>query len=45
MEVVTGPDSILREDFCRLVETHQTALLRTCTLYLKDRQLAEDAVQ
>ena len=45
MEVVTGPDSILREDFCRLVETHQTALLRTCYLILRDREMAEDAVQ
>lgn len=45
MEVVTGPDSILREDFCRLVETHQTALLRTCYLILRDRGMAEDAVQ
>lgn len=45
MEVVTGPDSILQEDFCRLVETHQTALLRTCYLILRDRGMAEDAVQ
>ena len=29
----------------RLMAAYGTALLRTCTLYLKDRQLAEDAVQ
>ena len=45
MEVVTGPDSVRREDFCRLVETYQTALLRSCYLMLRDRGMAEDAVQ
>ena len=29
----------------RLVEQHQTAVLRTCYLYLCDRSQAEDAVQ
>jgi len=37
------PDSM--EDFCRMVEAHQTALLRTCYVVLKDYALAEDAVQ
>lgn len=45
MEAVTGPDITFQEDFCRLVETHQTALLRTCFLVLKDQGMAEDAVQ
>lgn len=34
-----------REDFRRMVEDHQAALLRTCYVVLKDYALAEDAVQ
>ncbi|MBR6184739.1 MAG: sigma-70 family RNA polymerase sigma factor [Clostridia bacterium] len=51
MDVVKGPDRIQTEReekdriFERLVETYQTALLRTCFLYLKDQELARDAVQ
>lgn len=45
MEVVTGPDSIRKETFCRMVEQYQAALLRTCYVILKDYELAEDAVQ
>lgn len=45
MEVVMGPDSILDQELCRLVEQYQTALLRMCYLYLHDAALAEDAVQ
>ncbi len=45
MEVVTGPDSILDQEICRLVDQYQTALLRMCYMYLRDRALAEDAVQ
>ena len=45
MDVVTGPGSIRREAFCRMVETYQTALLRSCYLILRDRGMAEDAVQ
>ena len=45
MEVVTGPDNIRKEIFCRMVEQYQAALLRTCYVILKDYELAEDAVQ
>lgn len=45
MEVVKGPDTIREQEFCRLVEQYQSALLRMCYMYLKDRALAEDAVQ
>ena len=47
MSNVKGPDGAQMRDqaFEELVEKHQTALLRTCFLYLRDRSLAEDAVQ
>ena len=45
MEVVKGPDIIQATQFDQLVADHQTALLRICYIYLKDRALAEDAVQ
>lgn len=45
MEVVKDPDIIHETQFDQLVEMYQTALLRMCYLYLKDRTLAEDAVQ
>ena len=45
MEVVKGPDSIHESSFDRLVAAYQTALLRMCCMILKDRALAEDAVQ
>ena len=47
MRVFTGPEDApsLDERFERLVEEHQTSLLRTCYLYLGDAALAEDAVQ
>lgn len=47
MSNVMGPDSARMRDeaFEQLVLTHQTALLRTCYMYLRDRALAEDAVQ
>ncbi len=45
MKTVAGADIVQREDFCRLVETYQTALLRSCYLILQDRGMAEDAVQ
>lgn len=32
-------------ELTRMMQTHGTQLLRLCTLYLKDRALAEDAVQ
>lgn len=40
-----GPDSILEQAFCRLVDQCQTALLRMCYMYLHNTALAEDAVQ
>ena len=33
------------EALCALVEQYQAALLRVCYMYLRDRALAEDAVQ
>ena len=44
---VKGPDSAPHRDqeFERLVEQYQTAVLRTCYLYLCDKSLAEDASQ
>lgn len=30
MEVVADSDNIRKETFCRMVEQHQAALLRTC---------------
>jgi len=47
MSNVKGPDGAQNRDeaFEQLVLTHQTALLRTCYMYLRDRQSAEDAVQ
>ena len=45
MEVVMGPDSILDQALCRLVDQYQAALLRMCYMYLHDKALAEDAVQ
>ena len=32
-------------DLTRMMQAYGTQLLRLCTLYLKDRALAEDAVQ
>lgn len=45
MEVVKGPDIIHETPFDHLVAATQTALLRMCYVYLKDRAMAEDAVQ
>ena len=45
MEVVMSSDSVLEQEFCRLVDQYQTALLRMCYIYLHDMALAEDAVQ
>lgn len=36
---------ITEEEMKRLVESYSDDLLRLCTLYLKDRHLAEDALQ
>ena len=47
MEHAQGPDRQRdkNEAFERLVNQHQTALLRYCCLYLKDTEQARDAVQ
>ena len=47
MEDVQGPDMLPEENeaFERLVNQHQTALLRYCYLYLRDQEQAKDAVQ
>ncbi len=45
MEVVKGPDIIHETQFDHLVAAYQTALLRMCYVCLKDRAMAEDAVQ
>jgi len=45
MGVVKSSDSIPEQEFIRLVQQYQTALLRMCYVYLHDTALAEDAVQ
>lgn len=47
MSFVPGPDGAQsrKQAFEQMVETYQTALLRMCCLYLRDKTLAEDAVQ
>ena len=47
MGVVQGPDSKQdqNERFERLVNQFQASLLRTCYMYLRDQEQAEDAVQ
>lgn len=45
MDTVKGPNRTPEEEITRLVEAHQTALLRLCFAYLHDKALAEDAVQ
>ena len=47
MSYVKGPNGAphRKEEFERLVEQYQVAVLRTCYLYLCDKTLAEDASQ
>lgn len=45
MTIVMGPDNEKELTIRRMIDEHQTALLRLCYLYLHDVQLAEDAVQ
>ena len=45
VSVVKGPDSGNETMIRQMIEDHQAALLRMCYLYLRDVQLAEDAVQ
>lgn len=47
MSNIKGPDNAQNHDreFERLVHNYQKTLLRMCCLYLRDKTLAEDAVQ
>ena len=47
VSIVKGPDTAPDRDlrFISLVDQHQEPLLRMCILYLRDKSLAEDAVQ
>ena len=45
MTIVMGPGNEKELTIRRMIDEHQTALLRLCYLYLHDVQLAEDAVQ
>ena len=45
MSVVTGPDNQREEKISSLVCLYEKDLLRTCCVYLRDRDMAQDAVQ
>ncbi len=45
MEVVTGPNISYEEMLAQMVAQYEVSLLRTCYMYLRDRELAEDATQ
>ena len=45
MSVVTGPDNQREEKISSLVRLYEKDLLRTCCVYLRDRNMAQDAVQ
>ena len=45
MQGIKAPDPGIEKQFCDLVNSYQTQLLRLCCLHLGDRSLAEDAVQ
>ena len=45
MEAVMDPDSRRDQTIERLITEYQTSLLRLCYIRLKDKALAEDAVQ
>lgn len=45
MDVVKEPDNNREQRLNRLVEAYQKPLLNMCYIYLRDRGLAEDAVQ
>lgn len=45
MQGIKAPDPGIEQQFCDLVNTYQTQLLRLCYLHLQDKGLAEDAVQ
>ena len=45
MSVVTGPDNQREEKISSPVRLYEKDLLRTCCVYLRDRDMAQDAVQ
>ena len=45
MEVVMGPDSIRAARLTQLMQQHEKELLKLCCIYLRDVNMAEDAVQ
>lgn len=45
MEVVKGPDFSHEEMLAHMIAKYEVSVLRTCYMYLRDRQLAEDAKQ
>ena len=45
MEIVKDPGNDHEAILTHLVETYEVLLFRTCYMYLRDRDLAEDAVQ
>lgn len=45
MESVKGPNSSREETLAHMVAQYEVTLLRTCYMYLHDRELAEDAAQ
>ena len=45
METVKGPDRTDEEELTRMVNQYQVGLKRLCFAYLRDKTLAEDAVQ
>lgn len=45
MSVVTGLDNQREEKISSLVRLYEKDLLRTCCVYLRDRDMAQDAVQ
>lgn len=45
MQATTGCGNVLENRLIRLMEQYEKDLLRMCSVYLRDRSLAEDAVQ
>lgn len=45
MEFVKGPTNSREEKLAHMVAQYEVTLLRTCYMYLRDRDLAEDATQ
>lgn len=45
MEIVKDPDNGYEAALTHMVETYEVPLLRTCYMYLRDKESAEDAVQ